>query len=742
MKIASHTELLFFHLWKKDPKTLVSCEGVRVADTLIYRWAQPHIWYFTSKTGEISRKSKDKITPQEIETKFMEQAPPCGIIASYITPKEEYLAPGEPEKVIFEYLTAKEFPDFISKDEKNLNCMIQQFIQPKHNQNSMLKVSWTPQFCMMTKKTNIHLLDNPKLPIMNRIATFEGPEHFSNTESVASPIVASELETLCNRIVSHVSTVTSGSIQICRMVLYFKMDEENRLWLMYCTSLKFREKSLSISDFQALESLFPSKRKEGKESPRLLIRTYQGKKVEHNPNKKKAMYHIENDRESQDPSVCFNCDKTHEIELYDIKLGYVLKFHEENPAYETGNLILKLIKKKRGESNEQQQEEESDIPHDSRIPEVMYKLYPLLKYEKYKELRKNREQMEYLVRVCEDCYLRLTLGLINNKTVLKAREEQRNHILQLIKDKDPDSLKNRMALVFSQPKKKELEPLTHEAGQHTPGTRKAAGSRSTSVLPYRGETKTPANSGNSKSGFGLFDTLVTKHLQPGSSKEQEQPEAVMSKPPLELTSQKIVKPSLYSVERKGTSLRLPASRSGFAPQGALHSQTITSHYFAVERKQLNETESKEDNLVKTQTFFTQPPERGTAGNTEDYERVRRRNKELEVIFTSTVRNRGTVTSLERHRSSSRMTRGSAFPEYKSNPAQLSAMMETEKTSSFFVKDETPKELRHGRFSSVSTRSSNSRSVRNHRNNYSGIVNTIKDLRSFLIENSADIEMKD
>ncbi len=49
MKLSTSTEWLFFHLWKKNPETQNSCPGVFIADTIIYRWAQPYFWYFTTK---------------------------------------------------------------------------------------------------------------------------------------------------------------------------------------------------------------------------------------------------------------------------------------------------------------------------------------------------------------------------------------------------------------------------------------------------------------------------------------------------------------------------------------------------------------------------------------------------------------------------------------------------------------------------------------------------------------------
>jgi hypothetical protein len=47
-------------------------------------------------------------------------------------------------------------------------------------------------------------------------------------------------------IVKHIQEVSGGNIQIIRMVLYFKIDEENRIWLLFCTGIKVRDKFSSV----------------------------------------------------------------------------------------------------------------------------------------------------------------------------------------------------------------------------------------------------------------------------------------------------------------------------------------------------------------------------------------------------------------------------------------------------------------------------------------------------------------
>jgi hypothetical protein len=70
MKLSISTEWLFFHLWKRNPETGKSCPGIIIPDTIIYRWAQPYFWYYSTNDGQINRKTKDRINIDNIHNVF------------------------------------------------------------------------------------------------------------------------------------------------------------------------------------------------------------------------------------------------------------------------------------------------------------------------------------------------------------------------------------------------------------------------------------------------------------------------------------------------------------------------------------------------------------------------------------------------------------------------------------------------------------------------------------------------
>ena len=82
--------------------------------------------------------------------------------------------------------------------------------------------------------------------------TFEGQEYLSQTDSISSPILSSDLEQICLNIVKHIQEVSGGNIQISRMNLFFKIDDKNRIWLLFCSGIKVREKFLSKEEKSSL----------------------------------------------------------------------------------------------------------------------------------------------------------------------------------------------------------------------------------------------------------------------------------------------------------------------------------------------------------------------------------------------------------------------------------------------------------------------------------------------------------
>lgn len=448
MKVSSNTEWLFFHLWKKNPYTLQPCEKVLIPDTIFYRWAQPYLWYFNSSDLEINRRTKEKIVPESIEEHFFREPPKNGVIATYITCSSDNTPSQQAEVLEFEYLEPKEFKELLNTQEKALSGILQKFIEPRQNRNSVIKVSWTPQFCLIYKKTNLNDISNKKIDIPQRFATFEGPEYICEAESLSSSLIAEEIQNTCLQIVKHIEIVSGDNISLTQLVLYFKVDPQGRLWLLFCTGVKFRERS---DVYRAIPSKMPGHLKNLRpESPVLKLKDHQRKKKPQNQPPKK-IYYIEGEMLTLDPNTCIQCGSSSLGEFYDMEMKKILAFWENYPdeAEKYRHKDQSLVIERDSEFNSEKSKREPMI-RDERIPSVMYKLYPFLTYQQYLPLRRDKKVLEHVVKLCLDCYLAVTDTILLTKievTSLATQNLLKEHVR---KKHDPLSLQNMIAQSLKQ----------------------------------------------------------------------------------------------------------------------------------------------------------------------------------------------------------------------------------------------------------------------------------------------------
>ena len=116
MRITTLTEWLFYHLWKKNPTTKTSCPSILIPDTVIFRWASPLFWYFTTNQGTIARKGKDKIFAKEIHKILKKGKQSDRVLATYIklfNDEEETKDPEIREVVACEYLNDEELTNLL-----------------------------------------------------------------------------------------------------------------------------------------------------------------------------------------------------------------------------------------------------------------------------------------------------------------------------------------------------------------------------------------------------------------------------------------------------------------------------------------------------------------------------------------------------------------------------------------------------------------------------------------------------
>ncbi|EFC37238.1 predicted protein [Naegleria gruberi] len=269
------------HYLSKKNKNLESCPLVFVPQTIVYEHNFPTVWYQQNPaTKEFKKKSGKELETKAIMNEFTRnivvprsgtgasgdqqdpnaaattqtQATPAvdpnnpaasnenvmnndnhhGIVAQFISQTEDEKT-GEIINNV-EFLDVDSLDDFLFKRKKRDKGILQQFITPKGPYNFVIQAIWSPHVTKIERRVNIHrITDRKNYSPYERAVTYEGPSHFSN-EVFCAPHLEKEIKRVCSAIVDHFFSVEHKNIT--RMVLYFKVDPKNNLYLLWSSSIR------------------------------------------------------------------------------------------------------------------------------------------------------------------------------------------------------------------------------------------------------------------------------------------------------------------------------------------------------------------------------------------------------------------------------------------------------------------------------------------------------------------------
>ncbi|KEG09429.1 hypothetical protein DQ04_05241060, partial [Trypanosoma grayi] len=247
--------LLYMHLWKKDKGSESRLKNVRLPDTVVYEHDFPRAWYtYDSEAKEINKHPGKMLDAQSIYQYFSQTTPGCDVVAQFLTtcaPEDSAAATDEDLLTYVVYFTADALREFLFGQKRKPDGILQKFVLPKGEtttrRNAQLQVLWSPLVTVVYKRTNKHRLDELHVPAHLRAATFDGDCHLSELSLVADESKG-RLDRLCREVVDHVY-FTDRKL-ITRMVMNFKVDDNNRAWLLWCSSLRVSGDSLNPRNVQ------------------------------------------------------------------------------------------------------------------------------------------------------------------------------------------------------------------------------------------------------------------------------------------------------------------------------------------------------------------------------------------------------------------------------------------------------------------------------------------------------------
>eukprot|EP00756_Hemistasia_phaeocysticola_P026984 Hpha_TRINITY_DN16093_c3_g4::TRINITY_DN16093_c3_g4_i1::g.117001::m.117001 len=229
------------HMWKKN-KEFKSCEDVQCPDTIVYDHNFPRGWYtYDRKNRELVKKQGKELDTSTIAAAFSKQTcPEVGIVASYMHSYEDGET-GEPVTSV-EFFNERGLHEFVNRKVKK-EGILQRFLVPKGERNSVIQAVWSPRVCIVQRKTNVRSLkdkaESTRDPYSCAV-TYEGPSHFSEDGTCAAKTTA-RIKQICFNIVDHFYNTEHK--HITRMVLYFKVDKEDAVWLLWCGSIRVSDRA-------------------------------------------------------------------------------------------------------------------------------------------------------------------------------------------------------------------------------------------------------------------------------------------------------------------------------------------------------------------------------------------------------------------------------------------------------------------------------------------------------------------
>ncbi len=232
----------FFHLmWLKDE--LNFGPSLNIPDTIIIKYGQPTCWYFTAKNGKLRKKNRQNLMNARIEEVFTKYVLGYDVIATFVNIFQD----PDPETGVIppstvEFLDREGLNKFLYNRPKEIsNGILQRFIEPKGTKNGLIRAVWSPKVVLLERAENIHHLHDHRYGLYERCVTMEGPEYYYTSAPLRGPVLAGQIQKICESCVTHISEVTFAQKEVTRIVINFKVDSRDKIWLMYTSSIRLND---------------------------------------------------------------------------------------------------------------------------------------------------------------------------------------------------------------------------------------------------------------------------------------------------------------------------------------------------------------------------------------------------------------------------------------------------------------------------------------------------------------------
>ena len=318
----------------------------------------------------------------------------------------------ENSKYVIEYFDKQKFHEFLISKNTYPDGILQKFIDPKGDNNFIIRLIWSPKLCVLEKKINTKRIYDSRYNIYERAVTYDGEEFQTETEAIRGNNIPDRFEKIGNNIANHISNITLERIKIIRMILNFRIDKNDRFYFLWCSSLRIENN---------LERKFTTKKEKNITDLPFITNCDIEKMSVTYPNSVNLFQYSKQGKPIKvDKSIfCKNCDlKVEPHKMCDILFRTLVEAHESrkrdknyNKLFENINIAANGVELLPYIPNKGENENKLEVLKNYKnllIPKVIFALFPRLNYEDYYALKKDIVFLSKKTQICEKCFLDMT----------------------------------------------------------------------------------------------------------------------------------------------------------------------------------------------------------------------------------------------------------------------------------------------------------------------------------------------
>ncbi|EAS01362.2 hypothetical protein TTHERM_00149730 (macronuclear) [Tetrahymena thermophila SB210] len=384
----------------------------KVPNTIVFKNQQPILWIYSNSNNQVMKKTTEILTHEHIKGFFNNIKNISGIAAQYIFQIND--------KLQIKYMKTDEISSFL--DQKNnllQDGILQQFVDPNSQRNSVIQASTNHQSCSFLKLINKKNIYNQEIDLIDRACTFDGQSNKTDSVNVKGKICP-VIKQCINEIQSNIILNQEGGQKVKKITCYFKEDEKENLYFLWANYIKVERRSSSQQSKSQIFQRQPIYQEKSNYSSNQSQKN--SNLIQELKSEKSLQKHFSSSIHNKFLIECYQCSQKKVKESFtSISYKYLIDYQMQidQSSMETEKLnIPESVKQYKNKFTKKSQQ----VYH---IPRILQIIHPNLKYPTYVCIKESPHFQNRQVEVCSECYYEI-IEKITEKTKQINLQSMRN----------------------------------------------------------------------------------------------------------------------------------------------------------------------------------------------------------------------------------------------------------------------------------------------------------------------------